>query len=237
MKEWINRYDPGAYWFVMSIQNNMDKTIEEWGVELETSSALKVEKAIIEGMEYKIELHETHPEPYKNVYAIGVPKEYGIVIPKGGAQRVYFKLRADKPKTTYEISGVLKSAITGDVPIRAKEFKYLCDTGMPPEAVKAELKKTFSEKDATRLALSFKTIQELDRMCDREAKTDEYRDKLLVLKNYTEGFSDTFTKQVDEFSRFMKEEQSGYLDDEYKGKVRRFCTNLVDVWISEFLKG
>ncbi|MCK4730866.1 MAG: hypothetical protein KAT65_00280, partial [Methanophagales archaeon] len=138
---------------------------------------------------------------------------------------------------TYEISGVLKSEITGDVPIRAKEFKYLCDAGVSPEAVKAELKKTFSEKEAARLALSFKTVQELDRMCDREAKTDEYMDKLLVLKNYTEGFSDTFTKKVDEFSRFMVQEQGEYLEPEYKGKVRRFCTNLVDVWISEFLKG
>lgn len=137
---------------------------------------------------------------------------------------------------TYEISGVFKSII-GEVPIRAKEFKYLCDTGVSPEAVKAELKKTFSEKDAARLALSFKTVQELDRMCNQEAKTEEYQDKLLVLKNYTEGFSDKFTKHLEEFSRFMKQEQLEYLDDKYKVKVRRFCTNLVDVWISEFLKG
>lgn len=74
-------------------------------------------------------------------------------------------------------------------------------------------------------------------MCNQDAKTEEYLDKLLVLKNYTEGFSDKFTKQVGEFARFTKEEQLGYLDDEYKGKVRRFCTNLIDVWISEFLKG
>ncbi len=237
MKEWINRYDPGAYWFALSIQNNTDRAIEEWGVELETSSALKVEKAIIEGMEYKIELRETHPEPYKNTYVIGVPKEYGIVIPKGGAQRVYFKLHTEKPKTTYEISGVFKSKITGDVPIRAKEFKYLCDAGVSSKAVKAELKKTFPEKDAARLALSFKTIQELDRMSNQEAKTGEYLDKLSVLKNRTEGFSDKFTKHLEEFSRFMKEEQLEYLDDTYKEKVKRFCTNLVDVWISEFLKG
>jgi len=236
MKEWINRYDPGAYWFVISIQNNTDRAIEEWGVELETSSALKVEEVKIEGIDYKIELRETYPEPYKNVYAIGVPKEYGIVIPKGGAQRVYFKLRADKPKTVYEISGVFKSAI-GEVPIRAKEFKYLCDAGVSPEAVKAELKKTFPEKDAARLALSFKIVQEIDRMCNTGAKTEEYIDKLLSLKNYTEGFSDKFTTQVDEFARFMKQEQLEYLDEEYKVRVRRFCTNLVDVWISEFLKG
>jgi superfamily II RNA helicase len=106
-----------------------------------------------------------------------------------------------------------------------------------PEAVKAELKKTFSEKDAAMLALSFKTVQELERMCDQEAKIEEYLDKLLVLKNYTEGFSEKFTKHLEEFSRFMKQEQLEYLDDVYKGKVRRFCTNLVDVWIAEFLKG
>jgi len=33
------------------------------------------------------------------------------------------------------------------------------------------------------------------------------------------------------------QKQIGYLDDEYKERVRRFCTNLVDVGISEFLKG
>ena len=232
MKEWVNRYDPGAYWFATSIQNNTDKTIEEWGVELESSAALKIKEAKIEGIEIEIP-HEAHLNSFK----ISVPKEYGIVIPKGGAQRVYFKLRADKPKTTYEISGVFKSAISGDVPIRAKEFKYLCDTGVSPEAVKAELKKTFSEKEAARLALSFKTVQEMDRMCNRDTKTEEYLDKLSVLKNYTEGFSNKFSTHMDEFSRFMKEEQLGYLDDKYIGKVRRFCTNLVDAWISEFLKG
>lgn len=135
MKEWINRYDPGAYWFAVSLQNNSDTIIEERGVVLETSSALKIEEAKIEGIEIEIP-HEA----YLGAFKISVPKEYGIVIPTGGAQRVYFKLRADKPKTTYEISGSLKSPITGDVLIRPKEFKYLCDAGMLPEAVKAELK-------------------------------------------------------------------------------------------------
>jgi len=232
MKEWVNRYDSGAYWFAISIQNNTDRAIEEWGVELETSAALKIKESKIEGIEIEIPY-----EAHLNSFKISVPKEYGIVIPKGGAQRVYFKLRADKPKTAYEISGVFKSGITGDVPIRAKEFKYLCDVGVSPEAVKAELKKTFSEKDAVRLALSFKIVQEIDRMCNTGAKTEEYIDKLSVLRNYTEGFSDKFTTQVEEFARFMKQEQLEYLDEEYKVRVRRFCTNLVDVWISEFLKG
>jgi len=232
MKEWINRYDPSAYWFVISIQNNTDRAIEEWDIDLETSAALKIKESKIEGIEIEIPY-----EAHLNSFKISVPKEYGIVIPKGGAQRVYFKLRADKPKTMYEISGVFKSEVSDDVPIRAKEFKYLCDAGVSPEAVKVELKKTFSEKDAARLALSFKIVQEIDRMCNTGAKTEEYIDKLSVLRNYTEGFSDKFTTQVDEFARFMKQEQLEYLDEEYKVRVRRFCTNLVDVWISEFLKG
>jgi len=78
------------------------------------------------------------------------------------------------------------------------------------------LKKTFSEKDAARLTLAFKTVQELDRMCNHDTKTEEYLDKLLMLRNYTEGFSDTFTKQVVVFARFIKEEQLIYLDDDYK---------------------
>ena len=232
MNEWVNSHDPSAYWFAISLQNNADKAIEEWGVELETSAALKIKEAKIEGIEYEIP-----QEVHLGLFKISVPKEYGIVIPKGGTQRVYFKLRADKPKTTYKISGVFKSAITSDVPIRAKEFKYLCDAGVSPEAVKAELEKTFSRKEAAMLALSFKTVQELDRMCNLDTKTEEYLDKLLVLKNYTEGFSDKFTKHVEDFSRFMNAEQLEYLDDEYKVKVRRFCTNLFDVFISEFLKG
>jgi len=156
MKEWIDHHDPGAYWFVVSLQNSSDNIIEGWGVGLETSSVLKIKEAKIEGIEYEIP-NEAHLKSFK----ISVPKEYGIVILKGGVQRVYFKLHAEKPKTMYEISGVFKSEITGDVPIRAKEFKYLCDAGVSAEAVKAELKKTFSEKDAARLANTFRVVQEI----------------------------------------------------------------------------
>ncbi|MGB7531468.1 MAG: tetratricopeptide repeat protein [Halobacteriota archaeon] len=237
MKEWINRYDPGAYWFAMSIQNNTDRAIEEWGVELETSSALKVEKAIIEGMEYKIGLHETHPEPYKNVYAIGVPKEYGIVIPKGGAQRVYFKLRTEKPKTTYEISGVFKSAISGDVPIRTKEFKYLCDTGVSPEAVKAELKKTFSEKDAARLANTFRVVQEIrSSYCNTGTTAREINKEFDLLKMY---FTEKeFLDEIGGIQRRINAElrEDERLDEKHVKEVKGFCEKFTEMWIARFLR-
>ena len=236
MKEWINRYDPGAYWFVISIQNNTDRAIEEWGVELETSSALKIREARVEGIDYKIELRETYPEPYKNVYAIGVPKEYGIVIPKGGAQRVYFKLRADKPKTVYEISGVFKSAI-GDVPIRAKEFKYLCDAGASPEAVKAELKKTFPEKDAVRLANAFRIAQEIrSSYCNTDTKASEISKEFDILKMYLS--EKEFLDEVEGIQRRINAElrEDERLDDKHVEEVKDFCDKFTEMWIAKFLR-
>ena len=100
-----------------------------------------------------------------------------------------------------------------------------------------KLEAKYGKEDLIKILESFRIILTMDRMSAENAPTVEYLDKLKLLKEYTEGFSDKFSTYVNEFSRFMKEEQLGYLDDEYKGRVRRFCTNLVDVWISEFLKG
>ena len=79
MKEWINRYDTGAYWFMVSIQNNTDRAIEEWGVELEFSSALKIKEAKIEGFEIEIP-HETH---LKSFYCLSLLlHQYTLVVYK-----------------------------------------------------------------------------------------------------------------------------------------------------------
>ena len=99
-----------------------------------------------------------------------------------------------------------------------------------------KLEAKYKKEDLIKILESFRIVQEIDRLCNTGANTEEYLDRLSVLRNYTEGFSDKFTTQVDEFARFMKQEQLEYLDEEYKVRVRRFCTNLVDVWISEFLK-
>ncbi|MCK4736268.1 MAG: hypothetical protein KAT65_27695, partial [Methanophagales archaeon] len=237
MKDWIERHDPGAYWFAISIQNNSDKTIDEWGVGLETSSALKVKEARVEGMEYKIELHESYPELFKSKYIIGVPKEYGLVIPKGGAQRVYFKLRAEKPKTTYEIGGVFKSEISGDVPIRAKEFKYLCDTGVSPEAVKAELKKTFSGKDAARLANTFRISQEIrSSYCNTDTTAKEINKEFDLLKIYlTEK---EFLDEIESIQRRTNAElrEDERLDEKHVEEVKGFCEKFTEMWIARFLR-
>jgi len=99
------------------------------------------------------------------------------------------------------------------------------------------LEAKYRKEDLVRILESFRIVLEMDRMMSVEnAPTEEFLDKLSLLKNYIEGFSDKLARQVDEFLRFMRVEQFEYLDDAYKKKVKKFCKKLVDLWISEFLR-
>jgi len=98
------------------------------------------------------------------------------------------------------------------------------------------LEAKYRKEDFVKILESFRIVLEMDRMSAENAPTEEFLDKLSLLKNYTEGFSDKLARQVDEFLRFMRVEQFEYLDDAYREKVRRFCKKLVDLWISEFLR-
>ena len=98
------------------------------------------------------------------------------------------------------------------------------------------LEAKYRKEDFVKILESFRIVLEMDRMSAENAPTEEFLDKLSLLKNYTEGFSDKLARQVDEFLRFMRVEQFEYLDDAYKEKVKRFCKKLVDLWISEFLR-
>ncbi|MCK4475886.1 MAG: hypothetical protein KAU16_04090 [Methanophagales archaeon] len=176
-------------------------------------------------------------EAHLGLFKISVPKEYGIVIPKEGAQRVYFKLRAEKPKTTYEISGVFKSAISGDMPIRAKEFKYLCDTGVSSEAVKAELKKTFSEKDAARLANAFRIAQDIrNNYCTTDTTAREINKEFDLLKMYLseKEFLDEIESIQGRINAELREDKR--LDAKHVEEVKDFCEKFTEMWIAKFLR-
>ena len=67
-------------------------------------------------------------------------------------------------------------------------------------------------------------------------ETIDVLDKLKLLEGYTEGLSGRLTKEINKFRRFLKEELFEYVDDEHKRDVRRFCRNLLDIWIAEVLK-
>jgi len=89
-----------------------------------------------------------------------------------------------------------------------------------------------------------KAFELIDKVADAAAldnirregyEIEEILEQINLLKGYAED-SGRFIKHVDEFSRFMKQEQLDYLDDEYRPKTKRFCENLIDVWIAEFLR-
>ena len=248
MKDWIERHDPGAYWFAMSIQNNTDKTIEEWGVELGFSSALKTEEAKIEGIEIEIP-HEAH----LGLFNISVPKEYGIVIPKGGAQRVYFKLRAEKPKTTYEISGVFKSTITGDVPIRTKEFKYLCDAvslrgailehpETALEYVETQVNRySYSPAEVSAIVKGVDIVSGICRMCEsRYPKRADVRSEVENLKGYLENVEDTLGRSYKDFEMLVREMDAVLFEatvpEDYAEKIKRKCLVFPDDLLAKLQK-
>jgi len=235
MKEWVNSHDPSAYWFAISLQNNADKAIEEWGVELETSAALKIKEAKIEGIEIEIP-HEAH----LGLFKISVPKEYGIVIPKGGAQRVYFKLRAEKPKTTYEIRGVFKSAISGDVPIRAKEFKYLCDAvslrgailehpETALEYVETQVNRySYSPAEVSAIVKGVDIVSGICRMCEsRYPKRADVRSEVENLKEYLENVEDKLGRSYKDFEMLVREMDAVLFEatvpEDYAEKTKRRC--------------
>jgi len=236
MKEWINRYDPGAYWFAISIQNNTDRAIEEWDVDLEMSSALKVDDAKIEGIERELP-HEAHLKSFK----ISVPEAYGTTIPKRGAQRVYFKLRAEKPKTTYEISGVFKSAITGDVPIRAKEFKYLCDARSlrgtileHPEAaleyVETQVNRySYSPAEMSAIVKGVSIVSNIGRLCaSRYSKRADVGSEVEKLKGYLKNVGDKLVGQsYNDFENLVREMDAVLFEEtvpeKYAERIKRKC--------------
>jgi len=117
-----------------------------------------------------------------------------------------------------------------------KQIKEVMEkTTDPTEYVSFELRPKYPEKQYLRLMESFRILWRIDRMCNQNVGTEEILEQINLLKGYAED-SGRFIKHVDEFSRFMEQEQLDYLDDEYRAKTKRFCENLIDIWNAEFLR-
>jgi tetratricopeptide (TPR) repeat protein len=73
VKDWIDRNDPSMYWFVTCINNNSDRPIDEWGIELEVPSTVRIMESRIEGIEQRFNLTESVTKPWLKNYILGVP--------------------------------------------------------------------------------------------------------------------------------------------------------------------
>ena len=232
MRDWIYRHDPSAYWFAIAIQNNTDKAITEWDVDLTMSAALKVIDARIEGIE-----REVHQETHLKSFKIAVPKQYGIVISKESPQRVYFKLHAEKPQTPYKISGVFKSNFSDDVPIRVKEFKYRCDAGSlrkleHPEDdsgyTTTQLGIYYSPQEVIVITEGLNIVSDIREMCaSRYPKRADVKSRVEHLKIYLKNVEHKLGRSYADFENLVREMDAVLFEktvpEDYTEEMKRKC--------------
>jgi hypothetical protein len=102
--------------------------------------------------------------------------------------------------------------------------------------LRQDLGRRYSDKDLARILEASKIMEKMVEMSYQEAiRTDDFLDKLRSLEGYTEGLSKKVRSEINEFRRFLKEELFEYVDAEHKRDVRRFCRNLLDIWIADVL--
>ncbi|PKL62276.1 MAG: hypothetical protein CVV31_07215, partial [Methanomicrobiales archaeon HGW-Methanomicrobiales-2] len=87
VRDWINRHDPSSYWLVICVHNHGDHPLDEWGIELESSSTLQILETGIEGSDEQVRLLVSNPQPWLIRSVLGIPHQRGIVIPRGGSRR------------------------------------------------------------------------------------------------------------------------------------------------------
>ena len=256
VREWIKQHNPSAYWFIASVRNNTNEDIRGWGVELEMKPSLRVEQALIKGIEgdKKVEIPTERPSWESKKYGAGVSSDSGIIISPKTPQQFYFKLRSDRPKTDYTINGVFKCANFGPIPIKPKSFTFWCDTVILTDAmetnpevandcVKTELERRFAKTDAERLANSFRIILDIrNNCCNRNTKVGDVISKYDDLKKFLEqDFIDAI--EEDKYLGGLIQEmnvvlwgEDAYLDDANVKKLENFCVKFVEKWIARFLR-
>jgi Lhr-like helicase len=92
------------------------------------------------------------------------------------------------------------------------------------------------KRDVKTLESSKVMVEMVETSYQKTIRTEYILDKLKLLEDYTEGLSERLTNEIIVFRRFLKEELFEYVDEEHKVDVRRFCRNLLDIWIAEVLR-
>ena len=246
VKDWINRHDPFSYWLVICVHNHGNHPIDEWGIELESSSTLQILETVIEGSDERVHLQVSNPKPWLIKSVFGIPHQRGIVIPRSGSRRVYFRLGSESCGVSHSIEGKF---ITGDTEteIREKQFQHSCDVAtlglaihQSPEIATQYVKNTLMQRYQRTTGLSylhtFHLIQEIDTCC-RTKRFEDVHDKLYVLEDALDkmGLSETCW-QVKQLNALDIDDGMGGSMLELKAqRAERLCKNIVNVWTNEVL--
>ena len=247
VRDWINRHDPSSYWLVICVHNHGNHTIDEWGIELESSSTLQILETVIEGSDGRVHPQISNPRPWLRKSILGIPHHLGIVIPRGGSRRVYFRLGSESCGISHSIKGRL-IASDAEVGIREKQFQHSCDVAtlgvaihQSPEIALQYAENTLMQRYQRETALSylrtFHLIQEIDTCC-RTKRFDDVHDKLHVLEDTLDkmGVSERLVVLVKQLNALDIDDGMGGSMLELKAqRAERMCRNIVDVLITEVL--
>lgn len=247
VKSWIDKNDPSMYWLVVCIDNSADKPIDEWGIELEFPSTLKIMEARIEGTEQKFDVKEAYSKAWLTKYVLGIPHHLGIVIPRKGSKRVYFKLGSEACGISCSIKGIVSTS-DRNLPIREKSFRYSCDIENVEDAIITDpkgardfvssiVRRQHAEKEAVRIIDSFDILIDAYSV-DERTKVSDLKSLLIQLMSLIS--EKRLLNKIDEFFRRLVEEQErspeSCLDPNYIRRTKQFCEEFIRDWKGEFLK-
>ena len=243
VRNWIDQHDPASYWLVICAHNYGDDAIDEWGVELDSSSALRVLGAFIEGIKGQMHLQTSNPKPWLVRSILGISHHRGIVIPRDGSRRVYFRLGSESCGISHTIQGKLITSSV-EVPIREKTFTYSCDVATLRTALSSDpaaagqyaeniIRRAYDRDTALKLLRSFKLVQEIDQCCTLQ-NYDEILNQMQLLAGTLEDI-----QAGDKLTRLVKQNYDALTilgDSEASAeRAQRLCKNVIDVWINEFI--
>ena len=244
IQDWIQRKDPCSYWLILCVHNNTDTVIDEWGIEMESSSSLKILECYIEGVEHTPTLNELHPLPWQSQWIVGVPHHFGITLPRNGSRRLYFKLSSEACGVSHSIKGKLIVPDGIEISIKEKSFNHSCDVAtlniaiMKNPATAEKYAKHFftinySQDIAVKLLRAFKIVQEINQSCaihNYIATLDKLHQLVGALES-TNG-NPAIIDQVKNTIWAIEQLGDG---EESSIRVQRLCQNIVDLWINEVI--
>ncbi len=254
VKNWIMKNDPSMYWLIICVNNSSDRSIDQWGIELEIPNTLKILDMRIEGIEHTSGMKESSSPAWLTRHRLEISHHLGIVIPRKGSRRIYFKLGSNTCGISYSIKGKVFTS-DSEALIREKEFRFSCDAPTlkvalrtnPEEAERyahTVLSNAYSRDIALKLIHTFRIVQEIDRCCIQnqygEIKFnnkgyDEIQDKLHILLDALESaqVGDNLIRMVkDNLDKISITGETNASAEQ----IRKLCGNLPDMWINEILK-
>ena len=229
------------------MHNHGNHPIDEWGIELESSSTLQILETVIEGSDASVHLQISNPKPWLIRSILGIPHQRGIVIPRGGSRRVYFRLGSESCGISHSIKGRFITDDT-ETEIREKQFQHSCDVatlgvairqspGIAMQYAENTLMQRYQRTTALNYLHTFHLIQEIDTCC-RTKRFADVHDKLYVLEDALDkmGLSERLVGLVKQLNALDIDDGMGGSMLELKAqRAEKMCRNIVDVWTTEVL--